>query len=459
MSTITTGKVIIYKPNFNVNPVDTLLDLPVLGAENTLYVIKDTGAIYIWNGIEFITKDTTETITYPDGTLWTWTTPDLDVMKVGTNINGVVELELGDTNRVGGLTINGGSLDKKWYFIAGSTPNPTTGIDESLQIGTNILGTPDYNPLLNSLKLEFETNYKDVGFEYDEFYLQWYQASSGDTYRNLMTAFNETTEDGVTPWIETSVVGKFDVRPTTDLSTFSVTPVTFQVKENGQVGVSPLPVQLSVFDVSSESASNPAMSVRSASQQPAIGFSNYSSGTGLSPMYAEVSMQNISATANAETGRLLFKLRKSGTKNTKFTMHEDGLFGINKTPTKSLHILDSNFTAGQTSTSILLEGAGLGGANGDGLGIGFRPEGGTSDVLRLGLDVNSGYNFFVDFVGVKKFQVKLSSGEVQIGSSISFINNQAIDGSTVPNGNMFKGVNGALYYKGDAGTVTMIAPS
>ena len=40
MSTITTGKVIIYKPNFNVNPVDTLLDLPVLGAENTLYVIK-----------------------------------------------------------------------------------------------------------------------------------------------------------------------------------------------------------------------------------------------------------------------------------------------------------------------------------------------------------------------------------------------------------------------------------
>ena len=57
MSTITTGKVIIYKPNFNVNPVDTLLDLPVLGAENTLYVIKDTGAIYLWNGSEFIIYD------------------------------------------------------------------------------------------------------------------------------------------------------------------------------------------------------------------------------------------------------------------------------------------------------------------------------------------------------------------------------------------------------------------
>ena len=61
MSTITTGKVVIYKPNFNVNPVDTLLDLPVLGAENTLYVIKDTGAIYLWNGSEFIIYDSIPT--------------------------------------------------------------------------------------------------------------------------------------------------------------------------------------------------------------------------------------------------------------------------------------------------------------------------------------------------------------------------------------------------------------
>ena len=62
MSTITTGKVIIYKPNFSVNQVDTLLDLPVLGAENTLYVIKDTGAIYLWNGSEFITANNEEKI-------------------------------------------------------------------------------------------------------------------------------------------------------------------------------------------------------------------------------------------------------------------------------------------------------------------------------------------------------------------------------------------------------------
>ena len=62
MSTITTGKVVIYKPNFNVNPVDTLLDLPVLGVENTLYVIKDTGAIYLWNGSEFVTANNEEKI-------------------------------------------------------------------------------------------------------------------------------------------------------------------------------------------------------------------------------------------------------------------------------------------------------------------------------------------------------------------------------------------------------------
>jgi len=69
MSTITTGKVVIYKPNFSVNQVDTLLDLPVLGAENTLYVIKDTGAIYLWNGSEFITTTTpTSKTVYVDDT-------------------------------------------------------------------------------------------------------------------------------------------------------------------------------------------------------------------------------------------------------------------------------------------------------------------------------------------------------------------------------------------------------
>ena len=69
MSTITTGKVIIYKPNFSVNQVDTLLDLPVLGAENTLYVIKDTGAIYLWDGSEFVTTTTpTSKTVYVDDT-------------------------------------------------------------------------------------------------------------------------------------------------------------------------------------------------------------------------------------------------------------------------------------------------------------------------------------------------------------------------------------------------------
>lgn len=448
-------------PFDSLNPLDGWVQPPLVDGSSA--VVKFANGVivfYICDGTSWdVGFDVNRTnYTNPDGTQWTWTTPDLDLMKVGTNINGAVELELGDTNRGGVLTINGGSLGKKWSVLAGSTANPTTGIDESLQIGINLLGTPGYNAALNSLKLEFETNYKDVGYSYDEFYLQWYQSSSGKTYRNFMTGFNETTNDGVTPWMETSIVGRFDVRPTADLSVYSNTPITFQVKENGQVGVSPLPVQLSVFDVSSENATYPAISVRSASQQPAIGFSNYSSGTGLSPMYAEVSMQNISATANTETGRLLFKLRKNGTKNTKFTMHEDGLFGINKTPTKALHILDANFVAGQISTSILLEGTGIGGANGDGLGIGFRPEGGTSDVLRLGMDVNSGYNFFVDFVGTKKFQVKLSTGEVQIGSSISFMNTNAIDGSGVSNGNIFKGVDGALYYKGGSGTVTLLGP-
>ena len=55
MSTITTGKVIIYKPNFSIIKVDTLLDLPVVGEENTLYLVVDTGDIYLWNGVSYST--------------------------------------------------------------------------------------------------------------------------------------------------------------------------------------------------------------------------------------------------------------------------------------------------------------------------------------------------------------------------------------------------------------------
>ena len=46
MSTITTGKVVIYKPNFSVNQVDTLVDLPILGVEDTFYVIKGASSSF-----------------------------------------------------------------------------------------------------------------------------------------------------------------------------------------------------------------------------------------------------------------------------------------------------------------------------------------------------------------------------------------------------------------------------
>lgn len=57
MPPITSGKTIIYKSNCNLNPVATLLDLPLVGAENTLYIVKDTAAIYIWDGSEYISND------------------------------------------------------------------------------------------------------------------------------------------------------------------------------------------------------------------------------------------------------------------------------------------------------------------------------------------------------------------------------------------------------------------
>lgn len=57
MPITTSGKTIIYKSNCNLNPVPTFGDLPIVGADNTLYIVQDTAAIYIWDGAEFIVYD------------------------------------------------------------------------------------------------------------------------------------------------------------------------------------------------------------------------------------------------------------------------------------------------------------------------------------------------------------------------------------------------------------------
>ncbi len=114
MSTITTGKVIIYKPNFNVNPVDTLLDLPVLGAENTLYVIKDTGAIYLWNGSEFIIYDSRPYKVYT--ALLTQSGTDAPVATVLENtLGGDIVWAYDDTGLYEG-TLNGAFTSNKTFL-------------------------------------------------------------------------------------------------------------------------------------------------------------------------------------------------------------------------------------------------------------------------------------------------------------------------------------------------------
>lgn len=69
---------------------------------------------------------------------------------------------------------------------------------------------------------------------------------------------------------------------------------------------------------------------------------------------------------------------------------------------------------------------------------------------------NSTEDLTVETNGATALKVK-SGGEVQIYKSISFTNAKATDGSEVDNGNLFKGTDGALYFKGGSGTVTKIA--
>ena len=137
MSTITTGKVVIYKPNFSVNPVDTLLDLPVLGAENTLYVIKDTGAIYLWNGSEFVTTTTpTSKTVYVDDTYGNDVTGKRGYLNLPfkTQSAAIAVVESGDT-----LFFRSGTYT--WGTVIPDISNITIKSDGVISGGTNIINS------------------------------------------------------------------------------------------------------------------------------------------------------------------------------------------------------------------------------------------------------------------------------------------------------------------------------
>ena len=158
MSTITTGKVIIYKPNFNVNPVDTLLDLPVLGAENTLYVIKDTGAIYLWNGSEFIIYDSRPYKVYT--ALLTQSGTDAPVATILENTLGgtVVWSYDGFGSYIGSL--NGAFTENKTFIqatieFASDATNVTTNriTNNTINYQTYLPGDGNYNNSVVNLEV------------------------------------------------------------------------------------------------------------------------------------------------------------------------------------------------------------------------------------------------------------------------------------------------------------------
>lgn len=333
----------------------------------------------------------------------------------------------GENNSTSTLQLNAGTLNKRWSFFTGSTPNPTGGeSDESIQVGINIVGSQGYNPAYNTFAFQLESNFENSATldKYEEFYFKWIRASTGVTYRNLLMLFNEF---GGTPAMSTTFLGKMTFHPTRSLVDLSTAPTYLELDESGKLTLGNSTTNaVSKFEVWSNATTN-TMQVGSTTQDPSIGFFT---GTGASrATYAETKMQNISSVLGAETGRLLFNLRNNGVLSNKFTMHEKGLLGVNKTtPTAAVHILDANFVGGLTSTSVIVESNGLGGLNGDGSVIGFRSFNGTSDILGFGLDVNSGFNAVWNYFGTKKMNLKLASGVLNV-SSLSGTGNRVLVGN------------------------------
>lgn len=159
MAIPTSGKTIIYKSNCNLHPVDTLLDLPVLGAENTLYVIKDTGAIYLWDGSEFIIYDSRPYKVYT--ALLTQTGTDAPVATVLENTLGgeIVWSYDGFGSYIGSL--NGAFTENKTFIqatikLTSDACNVTTSrlTDNTINYQTYLPTDGNYNNSVVHLKIE-----------------------------------------------------------------------------------------------------------------------------------------------------------------------------------------------------------------------------------------------------------------------------------------------------------------
>lgn len=91
---------------------------------------------------------------------------------------------------------------------------------------------------------------------------------------------------------------------------------------------------------------------------------------------------------------------------------------------------------------------------------------GSANVLTLKSSVNTNpFTFQLpgnDAMYIYQNSIPLigfQSTAIEAWKPVRYLTTFPIDGSGVPNGSTFKGVDGALYYKGDVGTVTLIASS
>jgi len=156
MPPIASGKTIIYKSNCNLNPVATLLDLPLVGAENTLYIVKDTAAIYIWDGADYIVYDSRPYKVYT--ALLTQTGTDTPVATVLENTLGGTVVWIRDGVGSYSCVLSGAFLANKTWTSAlygGSAIAPKVGV-KLYRFDNNFVVLKVFNELEVALELQSE---------------------------------------------------------------------------------------------------------------------------------------------------------------------------------------------------------------------------------------------------------------------------------------------------------------
>lgn len=419
------GKGIIITNQEGTQYYTSSTNFPLTGKTNTLYVDKSTGAVYVWDGDEYVSADTAER---------PWVKVGETIATSATSVTKSDDIYHNGDITIGGTVVNNAEYvipDQtifniwdhksdsenlpKFYFTGGEFPNPlplTQPNNYVYNFGINISpGGGNLDDTKASLAVGFETEFYIDGLAHSEWHVL---ANDEDNIKQRRPISIATAHDGsyIGMSHHLSYWGMLDHNQTKEVWGLNLN--TEELNYNG-TGLK------HIFNTVNY---QPLWQNNGLASAPLIGY-----------LTGRLQLANPTGDAIGRIGQGFEFGSISGT---------DFIGSALGDGVTNLHL----GAAGRKYNTIFINGNfelplrinTPSNSNGWGHGI-----------------TSSGY-YFYDYTSSKNV-LELRADRVQANSPLNLGTSYPVDGTGVINGSMFKGTDGALYYKGGAGTVTLIAPN